>query len=136
MTLGLKVIGIEDDFMLLLLGVRFDQKRIAEIVIMQVKSDLIVSVVVGADRLTDRDPRILNQDLDLGSGLPVFVAHETFDGESVIRFVRSKENRRKTRAQHTQREKPPGGRAANFLPAPNFPRLAWWSAACARTCLV
>lgn len=86
-ALRLQIVGIERDFVLLLFGAGLDKKRIAEIIIMQMKGDFIVPVAVGPYRLTDRHPRIFDQYFKLGIGLPVFITHKPFNGKPMVGFM-------------------------------------------------
>ena len=112
---------------------RRNEKRVAEIVIVQMKGDFIIAVTVGPYRLTDRHPRIFDQHLELSARLPILVAHKPFNGEPVIGFVCGEEDGRKRQADHApDRKDPPAGAAADILPAPKFPQLTFCPAFCSR----
>ncbi len=87
-----QVIWIELDRIPLLLGAGLHEKRITEIIVMQMKGDFVIPVTVGPYCLTDRHPRIFDQHLDLGTRLSILITHKPFNGEPMIGFMCGEEN--------------------------------------------
>lgn len=85
---GLKIFRVELHLLVLLLSSCLNKKRIAQVVIVQMKRCLIVAVPVRRHGLTVGDPGVLYQDLHAGTAFTVGAAHEPFDRKPMIRFVR------------------------------------------------
>lgn len=73
--------------MILLLPADFHQQRVAHVIVMQVKGNLVVPVTIGLDCLPVGDPGVLHQDVNPGSPLPIGATYEPFNGEAVIGCV-------------------------------------------------
>ncbi len=91
MPLGLQILGIELNFELFLLGTGLDKQRVAEIIVVQVKCNFIVPIAIGLNRLSDSDPGILDQHLNLRTRLAILIAHEPFDRETMVGFMRGEQ---------------------------------------------
>ena len=92
MAFALQVLWIELDRIPLLLGAGLHEKRITEIIVMQMKGDFVIPVAVGPYRLTDRHPCIFDQHLDLGTRLSILITHKPFNGEPMIGFMCGEED--------------------------------------------
>lgn len=90
----LQILRIELNREILLLSLGFYEKRITQIVVMQVKHRPIVPIFTRRYSLPVRYSRVLNQDLDVCAWLPVGPAHKAFDRKPVVRFMRRIENGR------------------------------------------
>lgn len=75
---GLEIFWIELHLLILLLPSRLDKEGVAQIVIVQMKRRLIVPVPIGRHGLTVRNPRVFNQDLNIGAAFSISPAHKPF----------------------------------------------------------
>ncbi len=88
LPLGFKVFRVELDFMILLLSFGFDQKRITQVVIVQMERRLVVALSIGLDHLPVGDLGVLDKDIGIRNPVPVRPAHEPFDSKPMVRFMR------------------------------------------------
>jgi hypothetical protein len=95
LALGFQVFRIELDLVILLLSFGFDEERIAQIVVVQMKRRFVVPVSIGLDHLAIGDLGIFDKDVDVRNGPPVRSTHEPFDGEAMICFMRGRDSRGK-----------------------------------------
>jgi hypothetical protein len=79
------------NFELFLLRAGLDQQRVAEIIIVQMKRNFVVAIAVSLNRLSNRNPGILNQHLNLRTPLAIPCTYEPFDREPVIGFMCGKQ---------------------------------------------
>ena len=91
MTLSLEVLGIKLNFELFLLGTGLNKQRVAEVIVVQMKRNFIVAIAIGLNRLSDSDPSILDQHLNLRTRLAILITYEPFDRETVIGFMCGKQ---------------------------------------------
>src|SRR5919112_1510337 len=89
-ALGLQVFGIKRDFVILLFALGLNQERIVEILIVQVKGGLVEPSSIRLDDLPIGNLGVFHEDVDIGHALTVSAAHEPFDGEPMIGFMRGR----------------------------------------------
>jgi hypothetical protein len=77
---------------ILLLSFGFDEKRVAQIVIVQMECRFVVPIPIGLDDLAIGDLGVFDKDIGISNALPVRPAHEPFDGEAMIRFMRGRDS--------------------------------------------
>lgn len=107
----LQVLRIELNLMILLLSFGLHKQWIAEILVMKMKRRFIVPISIGLHDLTVGDLGVFHQDVDVRAALSVRITDEAFDRESMVSFVRRRDNRRESAqpycAQHGGNNTPP-----------------------------
>ena len=91
-SLCLQILWVERDFPLLPFSVRFNQERIAEIIVMKMKRRLVVSVSISLDDLPIGDPCILDEHIYIRAAFPIRPADNPFDRKTVVGFMRRRHN--------------------------------------------
>src|SRR5205823_2915348 len=92
----LEILGVKRDLPLLLLPIRFNEKRIAKIIVVKMKCRLVIPVVIGLDDLPIGNFRILDKYVYIRTALTICSAYYPFDCKPMVGFVRRRNNRRKT----------------------------------------
>jgi hypothetical protein len=93
-SLCFQVFRVKRDFLLLLFSIGFNQKRIAEIIVMKVKCRLVVSVSIGLDDLSVRDPCIFDEHIYIYAAVSICSTDKPFDCKPMVGFMRRRGNRR------------------------------------------
>jgi len=91
-----QVLRVKRDFPLLLLPIRFNQKRIAKIIVVKMKCRLVIPAVIGLDDLPIGDFRILDEYVYICTAFTVCSAYNPFDRKPMVGFVRRRNTRGKT----------------------------------------
>jgi hypothetical protein len=95
-SLCLQILWVKRDFPLLLLSIRFNQERIAKVIVMKMKCRFVVPVVIGLDDLSIGDFCILDQYVYIRAAFTICSAYDPFDRKPMVSFVRRRNNRRET----------------------------------------
>src|SRR5688572_27789914 len=106
-TLRLQVLRIELDPMILLFTLDLNQERISEIFVVQMERRLVIPVSVGLHDLAIRDFGVFDKDVGIGNRLSIRATDESFDGKTMIGFMRRRTDRWKRSSQtHDDRYDP------------------------------
>lgn len=92
----LEILRVKPNFLLLLLPPGFNQQRIAKIIVMEMKRRFIVPLSIRLDDLPVGDSRILDEHVDIRGPRSIGPADEPFDRKPMVRFVRRRNDRRKS----------------------------------------
>ena len=124
-ALRLQILWIKLDFVVLLFSVGLDKERITEIVVMEVKGRLVISISIRLDDLPVGDLGVLNKDVRIRHPLAIGPTHKPFYREPMIGFMGGRTRRRENGTQTQRKEDDPE-------PLPSWPPLPQNEARCSR----
>jgi hypothetical protein len=94
LSFRLQVLGVELNRTVLLLPLRFYQKRIAKIVVMEMKRRLVMSTSICLDDLPIRNLGIFDKNIGVGDSLAIRPTNIPFNGEAMVGLMGGRDHGR------------------------------------------